>query len=185
MGAIPNGSIVKYVGHWPHTELVGFGSADQTVADVGTALVSNFQLYIKSSSTSGGLLASVTGSGFDVSLELQVENGLGYGSPDDIISVIRSAVYRVLGDYPASDSIPSVQVPGAAAASTGQPGTQATAQSGCTAGSSSDLQGNFDLTCWFKNLTTTGFASVGVLALLAVLSIGLFIFAGGRVPRAA
>ena len=182
---IPSGSIVTYTGHWPHNELFGFSSADKTVSDVAAELIQKFQLYVKSQAISGGLLSSVTGTGFDVTLQLQVNNGLGYSSPDDIISSIRSAVNDVLGDYPTSDSIPYVQVPGGSQQGTGQPGSSTPATSGCIAGSSNDTTGSFALSCWFKNLTTTGFASVGVLALLAVLGIGIFIFAFGRVPRAA
>lgn len=182
---IPQGSIVTYAGHWPHTELLGFGTTDQVISDVGTELIAKFQLYIKSSQVSGGLIAAATGTGFDVTLQLQVENGLGYASPDDIISSIRSAVYDVLGDYPSSDSIPFVQTPGVAQQATGQPGSATPSTAGCIAGSSNDTSGSFALGCWFKNLTTTGFASVGVLALLAVLGIGIFIFAAGRIPRAA
>lgn len=180
------GSIVTYIGHWPHTKLLGFGSADTAVADVGNELLASYQLYIQGNpQISGGLISSVTGSGFDVRLQLEVDNGLGYGSIQDIIGIIRSVVKKILGDYPTGDSIPYVQVPGGKSTSTGQPGDNNAAQKGCQSGTSKDLQGNFDLTCWFKNLTTTGFASVGVLALLAVLGIGIFIFAFGRVPRAA
>lgn len=181
--AVPSGSIVTYTGHWPHTEFLGFGSADRVISDVSNELISRFQLYTKTSSNSGGFVAAATGTGFDVTLQLEVDNGLGYGSSDDIISAVRSAVQSVLGDYPSSDSIPYIQVPGASSPKpTGEP-SQTPASAGCIAGSSNDTSGAFSLSCWFKNLTTTGFASVGVLAVLAILGIGIFIFAYNEVPR--
>ena len=178
--SVPSGSIVTYNGHWPHTELLGFGSADKVISDVSNALIAQFQLYVLKSSNSGGFIASATGTGFDVTLQLEVDNGLGYGSSDDIILAVRSAVESVLGDYPTSDSIPFIQVPGSSPKPTGQPGQ--TDNSSCIAGSSSDVTGLFSISCWFKNLTTTGFASVGVLTILVVLGIGIFIFAFDKIP---
>jgi len=182
--AVPSGSIVTYVGHWPHTELLGFGSVDGAISDVTNDLLANFQLYSKGvpkTSLFGGLLSSATGTGFDVTLQLEVDNGLGYGSRDDIINAVRSSVKTVLGDYPSSDSIPFVQIPGEKnPTATGEPGVTDT--SACISGGGNDASGNFSIACWFKNLTTTGFASVGVLAVLAILGIGIFIFAFNRIP---
>jgi hypothetical protein len=79
-------------------------------------------------STSG--IASYVGleDTFQVTLQLQVNNGQGFADPNDIISVIRHEVYVASGYFPLADAIPTMQTPDptqpgglAAAVGTGQP----------------------------------------------------------------
>jgi hypothetical protein len=114
-------------------------------------------------------------------LQMQVENGLGFDQPDDVISVIRHAVFEVTGSFPSADSLPFLQVPGSGSPqSTGQPKPGGTAPAGCVSGTAYDTTGSFSLSCWWDNLTQKGLASVGLLTLVAVVGIGVFVFASRR-----
>lgn len=175
---VPSGSIVTYVGQWSTT-------FSQSASDVIQAVVTGLNgagLPVKQQSNTATFLQSGLEEPFSVTLQMQVD-GLGYNSPDDVISIVRHQVYLATGKFPFSDSLPYVQAPGATVKATGQPG-QTAPQTGCVAGSSSDLTGAFSFSCWFKNLTTTGFASVGALALIVVLGIGVAFYFGIR-PKSA
>jgi hypothetical protein len=55
-------------------------------------------------------------------LQVQVNNGMGFSDPNDVISIIRHEVFVATGSFPTADSIPTVQTPGAAGpVATGQP----------------------------------------------------------------
>jgi len=168
---VPNGSIITYVGQWPHGLLQ---SADDVVSGVSAELAAA-GLPLRSPAQVNAGLATVAGGFFTVTLQLQTETGLDFGTTDDVVSLIRHAVYDVTGSFPVSDSIPYVQTP-AGGVSTGQPGVTPVA---CLAGSSTDTTGAFSLSCWLRNLTTTGFTTVGVLAIAVVLGFFLF-FAGAH-----
>jgi hypothetical protein len=173
---VPAGATVKYVGTW---RTGSFQTADGVVAQVSTLLLSS-GLSVRSQHSSAGWFANLPGfvkSSFDVTLQLEVDNGLGYGSQDDIISIVRSYVQQVTGFPPQSDSIPELTLPGDnTPTSTGEK-SQDSGQQGCIAGTSNDLSGNFSLQCWFSNLTTKGLGTVGILAILAVVAVGLIVFA--------
>ena len=182
MATVPNGVVVTYVGKWRVglTKGIIFSrSPDGVVSDVSQSLAA-VGLPVRSVETNAGIVSTLGGD-FTVTLHLQVENGFGFGSPDDIIAVIRHAVYDSLGHYPDSDTIPYVQtpVPGQVGAGvpmpTGQP-APSTAQpgEGCIAGTSHDLTGVFSFGCWWTNLTQKGFATVGILSIIALA--GLFLF---------
>jgi hypothetical protein len=179
---IPDGSIITYQGVWPGGVLANItgGNATDRVVAVGNAL-NDVGLAVRHSDYQPDFLGGIPDTGLPISLSLQVENGLGFGQADDIITVIRHAVLQVFGDYPISDTIPLVQVPGGTQTPTGQPvstpgqaGAPGTA--GCIAGTSNDLAGTFSLGCWFSNLTTKGLSTVGLLAVFVVLGVALVIF---------
>jgi hypothetical protein len=173
---IPNGSVVTYVGTWAHSAFV---SANSVVAEVNQALTA-MGLSVRSWQVDAGVITTLGGP-FGVTLQLQVENGLGFDKPDDVISIVRHAVYQVTGDFPSADSLPFVQVPGSGPPQpTGQPKPGGTAPVGCVAGTAYDTAGSFSLSCWWENLTQKGLASVGLLALVAVVGIGIFVFASRR-----
>ena len=163
-----NGAILTYIGTWSTTFLEG---ADKVTANVVSALGTNGLVSRTPPVVNAGLISTLGGP-FGVTLQLQIENGVGFNSPDDIIAIIRHQVYQETSSFPTSDSIPQVQQTDGSIVQTGQPAAPATsAQTGCIAGTSSDLSNNFDLGCWFKNLTTGGLTTVGILALLAVLGV--------------
>jgi hypothetical protein len=120
---VPDQSILNYVGTW--TVPATFEDA----ASVMTAVVSALEqdgLEVRSSSTSGSMFSAQ----FTANLQIQVNNGMGFSDPNDVISIVRHEVYVATGSMPVADSIPTVQTPGAAAAvSTGQPVPVATAGS--------------------------------------------------------
>jgi hypothetical protein len=114
---------------------------------------------------------------FSVTLELQIDNGLGFNSENDVVQIVRHWVYDVTGAFPETDSIPYKQLPDSGAIPTGQPVPKPSVSSGCIAGTSNDTSGSFSFSCWFGNLTTKGLTSVGFIALLVLLGFGLLIFA--------
>jgi hypothetical protein len=174
---IADQSIVTYSGTWKAPAGLDNGTV---VNDVLNALVSDGIVSRASPVISGASDFNPLGGTFTVKLILQVENGLGFANPDDFISIIRHEVLQEVGEYPSSDSVPQVQVPGRTPVPTGQPGASAGTPppSGCISGSSSDLTGSFSLSCWFSNLTGKGLSTVGILALIALAAFGLIIFYG-------
>jgi len=172
---IGNGTILSYVGTWvtgPYVQTVNglVSSVSSDLASVGLAVKnSNVDQSL------GNIFANLgVGGQIKVSLTLQVENGLGYGSVDDVISIIRGFVYQESGQMPLADSIPYQQDAGGAQVATGQPDTTTplgSSSGGCIAGTSNDLSGSWSIGCWFGNLTTTGFSTVGVLVLIAIVGL--------------
>jgi len=179
---IDDQSIATYNGTWHGTFSL---SADQVIKRVLTKLTA-MGLVTRSSSFDAGF-SSTLGGPFTVHLVLQVENGLGFASQDDIIADVRHAVYEVTGDYPTADSIPQVQYPGdRSPVDTGEPGPgQPSGPAGCIAGTSSDTSGSFSLSCWFSNLTSAGLSSVGIVVLIGVAIFGIVLYySGGARSRA-
>lgn len=175
---IPNGSTFTYAGTWR----AGLSRADVLVQNVVAALAVDGLVSRAAPKVNASLITTFGGS-FGVTLQLQVANGLGYGSIDDIIGVIRHEAFDETGYYPSSDNVPGFTSPSGDTQGTGQPdntGANDTAAQ-CIAGSSSDTDGNFSISCWFKNLTTQGLSTVGLLAIVAIAGIGLVLWAGGKV----
>lgn len=173
---IPNGANLTYNGTW-HTTF--FKTSAQVIRDVSAGLNKN-SLPVRSY-TSDATWSTDLGPGeFNVTLHLQVENGLGFDKPEDIIALVRHWVFDVTGDFPTSESLPYAQQSlGGSELPTGQPAPPkpAAAAGACIAGTSSSLDGKFSISCWFSNLTTKGLTSVGFIALLVLLGFGLLIFA--------
>ncbi len=184
---IPNNTIVTYTGSWPHGE---FTSADDMVQQVLAKLVTS-GFASRSAPIIDATLVTTLGGNFQVTLQLEIQNGIGYGTPDDVISIIRHWVYVISGMFPASDSIPIIQtphgvtdpsqLPPGTTVQTGQPGVTAPKSAGCVAGTAYDLGGSFSFSCWWDNLTTKGLSTVGLLAITIIVGIGIFIYA--RAPR--
>jgi hypothetical protein len=175
---IPDGSNVTYVGTW---RTARFAQASTTINNVSADLGRN-GLPVRSFTSDAGFFANLPIGlervAFNVTLHLQVENGIGFSSPDDIVSIVRHWVQYETDVFPDADSLPYVQEPGQAEIPTGQPAPKpATDKTGCIAGTSTDLGGGFSLGCWFSNLTQKGLATTGFLALLIIGGLGLLIFA--------
>lgn len=192
MDVLGNGTIVTYNGAWPYEPgLSVFAIADQTVQDVLGKLVTSGLVSRSAPVIDSSLTGFVEGTNYQVTLQLEVQNGLGFGTTDDIISIIRHWVYQVTGSFPSGDSIPKVQtptptvdtssLPPGTTVATGQPGATAPPAKGCLAGSSNDTTGSFSLSCWWGNLTTKGLSTVGLLAIAIVAGIGIFLYA--QAPR--
>lgn len=174
---VPSGATITYVGTW-RTSL--FKTADGIISQVSRDL-SAAQLNVRSQSNDASFLANLPGflkESFNVTLHIEVDSDLGYGSVDDIVSIVRSNVYKETGFFPESDSVPYVQMPGQSGPTpTGETDPNAGRTQGCIAGTSNDTSGSFSISCWFGNLTTKGLSTVGIFAVLAVLAIGLIVFA--------
>jgi len=81
--SVPNGAIVTYVGTWPPGTYLGFVDYTSAVfADLTAAGLVILQ------NSGGPALALLTGTSFSITLEIQVENGLGFASGDDLIAII-------------------------------------------------------------------------------------------------
>ena len=129
---VPNQAVVNYQGTWP----LGGKAASALLAQVSGALAQD-GLVVRGMSSDAGFLANspnvpfVQQLTFNVRLQIQVTNGMGYGDPNDIISIIRHEVYVATGQFPITDSIPTVQVPAgdggvpSAPTATGQPDSSA------------------------------------------------------------
>lgn len=126
LGAIvPDQSVVNYSGTWSGT----WDMTPQDVIDAVTTALPADGLMVRSVSSSAGMVANTKvfdlaggNQTFQVSMQLQVNNGQGYGDPNDIISIINHEVYVATGAMPVGGSIPTVQAPGTAApVATGQP----------------------------------------------------------------
>lgn len=175
---IPNGSILTYSGTWHTTK---FKNSSDVIKGV-TAGLNRAHLLVRSVqsdapwSTKLGLGITAP---FTVTIDLQVDNGVGFGNENDVIQIVRHWVYDTTGDFPEADSIPYKQTPDTGVkTATGQPAPKIPVDSkGCIAGTSSAVDGSFSLSCWFGNLTTKGLTSVGFVAILAILGVGLLVFA--------
>lgn len=171
---IGNGAILTYKGTWTA------GGLFQTVNDLVSAVTSDLLasgLAVRNSNINQSLGALIGSAGwggtFGVTLQIQVENGLGFASPDDVISIIRNAVYQETGAFPTADSIPYDQEPGQTITATGEPSGSplGSPSSGCIAGTNTDLSGSWSLSCWFSNLTTQGLSTVGMLVLVTIVGL--------------
>jgi len=100
---IPNQSVVTYLGTWSPGVL---GSAETAIGTVLSALTQDgFAIRDVSS-------AAAAGAGpFKVTLQLQVDNGLGFSDASDIIAIIQQEVFAATGATPIADSIPNVRLP--------------------------------------------------------------------------
>jgi hypothetical protein len=155
---VPDQSIVTYTGKWTPTYFMG---ANDIITAVSAALAKD-GLSVKNVSTDAGFLDStvldmtIQPTPFNVTLQLQVANGQGYGNPADIASIVDHEVYVATGTMPAASSIPIVQAPGGSPTPTGQP-------AGPVPGTS--LPGTpVDLTTWFEQ--NIGWLALGAGALL-------------------
>jgi hypothetical protein len=114
---VPDQSILNYVGTWP-IPIAFSNPSSQDILNAVVAALENDGLEVRNSSATSGYLAST----FTATLQLQVNNGMGFADPNDVISVVRHEVFVATGSFPAADSIPTMQTPGAAGpVATGQP----------------------------------------------------------------
>lgn len=181
---IPNGAIVTYTGAWIRETL---SSADGTFNDVAPHLTEAGLALRGSPTITASLLSSLPLSGghFQVTFQAQVENGLGFDSPEALLAVIDNIVYQQTGNHPDTQSLPYTQAnSNSPPAPTGQPGVSpAGGTPKCLAGDSHDTTGSFNISCWWGNLTSKGLSTVGLLALVVVAGIGIFIFYGPQRVR--
>ena len=100
---IPNQSIVTYRGKWAPGLL---RSAEAAIGAVLSALTQDGFAVRNVSSD-----ATTDGQPFDVTLQLQVTNGLGFSNPSAIIAIVQAEVFTATGVTTLADSIPNVRVP--------------------------------------------------------------------------
>jgi hypothetical protein len=122
-GIVPDQSIVTYTGTWTPTYFMG---ANDIITAVSAALAKD-GLNVKHVDTTAGFLdttivgMTIQPTPFNVTLQIQVANGQGYGDPNDIVSIVNHEVYVATGAMPVGSSMPIVQAPGGAPTPTGQP----------------------------------------------------------------
>jgi hypothetical protein len=99
---IPNQSIVTYRGKWAPG---GLRSAEAAIGAVLSALTQDgFAVRDVSSD------ATADGQSFDVTLQLQVTNGVGFSNPSAIIAIVQAEVFTATGVTTLADAIPNVRV---------------------------------------------------------------------------
>lgn len=158
---IPDGAVLSYSGTWPPGTYGGFADYTGSVF----ADLTNAGIAVRGVSGGFGLLNSALGTSFPIQLQLQVENGLGFGDVSDVISIVRGAVYQEAGAYPIADSIPYVQ---ATASSPAQGTGQPTPVSAPSTGS---------ISSWFSDLTSKGLSTLGLVFIGLALGVVLLLTA--------
>lgn len=114
---IQNGAIVTYTAKWPYGTLAGFSDYSPAVySDLASA-----GLAVQGIQGGFSLLNSLLGSPFTITLTLQVQNGLGFASEADLMSIVEHYVQQESGNDVLSQSVPYIKNPGDAT-------TQATGQ---------------------------------------------------------
>jgi hypothetical protein len=121
MGAsVPVGSVVTYTGTWH----VGyFTSVQDVINKVGLGLLNNDGITVKTAS--GGILGAVGAidnylggpAEMTVTMDVQITGGSGFGSVDDVASIVNHEAYQATGTLPTVFSTPKVKLPGAVSAS--------------------------------------------------------------------
>jgi len=165
--SIPPGAILTYKGTWTTVQ-----DPQSLVNAVVSQLNGDGQLTVLQAPTSasiGATIANAIGMNnpFSVTLVLQVTNGMGFSSVNDVISIVRHYVYAVAGVFPQTDAITQVQSPSTApnyqAAGVLNPG--GFALPGLTSPSAAP-----DLTTWVsENATTLAIAGIGLLVAVPLL----------------
>jgi hypothetical protein len=175
---VPDQSIVIYQGRWQTTYHTW--SPMDVVRAVESALPGD-GLTVRNEAVSAGTAAKMglANIPFSVTLTIQVSNGMGYGDPNDILSIINHEVYAATGYMPLAGSITSVQVPGGSIAPTGQPEISSAPDPNCAAGMPYGVDGSAcpgppgspqDLTTWLEgNVWWLALLAAGVFVLPRVL----------------
>jgi hypothetical protein len=173
--SIANGDRVTYYGTWPKLGLLS-DYFTKVLAD----LSANSGLAIRGQSGGPGISAALLGENFSVQLDLVVQNGLGFSSTDDIVSIIRHYVFEESGNYPIIDSIPFVN-----GKATGQPqgGVSAPSASGGGQFACGDPSWSFiDAPAqWFQCLTQKGLSTLGLVFIGLLVGIAFIVFAEKKV----
>jgi hypothetical protein len=115
---VPDGSVVTYVGQWtpvPNTVAgLRIPSDPNALLSRVIAAINLAGLKVINSSTDAGFWSSdIVGNPFHATLVIQVNNGMGFGNPNDIASIVDHEAYLVTGIMPGS-SISVTQLPGTA-----------------------------------------------------------------------
>lgn len=117
-------AIIKYQGKWSATPRI----PAPAVINLVSAALSKDGITVKDSSNDAGFFQSnsipfigASEIPFTVNLTLQVSNGMGFSSENDVISIVRHDVFASTGVFPTADSVPLIQNPNGIATSTGQP----------------------------------------------------------------
>jgi len=156
---VPDQSIVTYTGRWTPTY---FMAANDIINAVSAALAKD-GINVRNISTDAGwgdtsiVGMTIQPTPFNVTLQLQVANGQGYGDPNDIASIVNHEVYVASGSMPVASSIPSVQAPGGSPTGTGQP---------FGPGAGTPPIGNTDLTTWLESNALWIALGIGAAVLL-------------------
>jgi hypothetical protein len=150
---VPDQAIVTYTATWvPH----GTQGATDIIGQV-SAILEQEGLSVRSVSSSP--YRFLVNNTVNVKLVIQVENGMGYGDPSDIASIVDNAAFQITGSMPLASAISSVQIPGGSPAPTGQPEVPNT-------GAGSGQQPPTDFATWFEQNALWIGLGIGALVLL-------------------
>lgn len=108
----PNGAILDYQGTWQSTFFTAptqvLSAVISSLSRAGLAVRNQFGGAQVNSCAIIATTIGLSGTPFGVHLQLQVQNGVGFGDITDVESIIDSAVMDASGTLPSSDSITSV-----------------------------------------------------------------------------
>jgi hypothetical protein len=110
---VPNGSLVTYTGQWIIPNSAFTMSPSQLLAAVANAVNRDGLHVVNSSQDSGFLGVAMLEGAFNVTLQIQVSNGMGFGQPSDIASIVDHEVYAS-GATAQGSSVSVTSIPGSA-----------------------------------------------------------------------
>lgn len=175
--SIDQGSIVTYQGTWPIGTYFGFVDYTPDVLnDLNAA-----GLAVQGKTGGFNVTNAALGNPFQIGLTLQVQNGTGFNSTDDILAIISNAVAKEQGNPPIAQSIPYVTAPGGTAQATGQ--ATAAASQGNTAGGAGHQCGDptwgffDDPTQWLTCLSQKGLSTLGLVFVGLLIGVAFIVFA--------
>jgi hypothetical protein len=174
---VQNGAVLTYQGQWRYGSNFS-NSADKDAEAVATLLTQS-GIVVNSEQNDSGLIAYFSGNSYNITLKLFIQNGLGFGSVTDVVSIVRNAVYQVTGLFPISDSVPYDQEPGIASSPTGQAVNQPNPsgpcdKSNCTFADIFKVGSCCGFSEWLANMTTTGLWGIGIAVIGILLGITYF-----------
>lgn len=173
---IDQGSIVTYQGTWPIGTFFGFVDYTQDVLNALNAA----GLAVQGKTGGFNVTNAALGNPFQIGLTLQVQNGVGFNSTDDILSIISHCVFQAQGNYPIAQSIPYVTPPGGTAQATGQATSAASSGSSGSGGHQcGDPTWSFfdDPTQWLTCLSQKGLSTLGLVFIGLLIGVAFIVFA--------
>jgi hypothetical protein len=108
---VPDQAIITYRGQWTTTALM---NSNDVISAVSGALQQNNLPVVNISSDADILTRSVGGGRtFNVTLKIRVSNGMGFGQPADVASIVDHEVYVATGKMPLASNAVLSAVPSA------------------------------------------------------------------------
>lgn len=119
-GIVPDGAVVTYQGQWV---MSGMQAPENTIAAVTAALAADGLHVVASSSDASAWSNQFIGRPYNVKLTVQIANGMGFGDPADVRSIVDHEAYVATEAMPNSSAITSVLAPSSQGSGVTPPGS--------------------------------------------------------------